>query len=168
MNRTARVIRIIGSIDEDAFRKFSAQLLELELANSKASITIELSSGGGTATDALAIVGRIRSSPCYKFINIEAYGLIASAAVMILAVCHLRSMSEEAWVMVHEDSGKIKGDVQTFEREAAHYRRMEDQWADLMAKYSTTSAEKWSNMHKATTYLTAKECLRLGLVDKII
>jgi ATP-dependent Clp protease, protease subunit len=160
-----RLIRVIGTIDEVAYKTFSEELRALELASSL-PITIELSSAGGVAYDALAFSGRMRNSPCD--LVVKAYGYIASAAVLVLASGDKRYLAKEAWVMVHEDSGKIKGDVVTMEREVKHYRRMENQWATLLASLTDISADVWADLHKNTTYLCAGECLKLGLVDKLI
>lgn len=159
-----RLIRIIGMIDENSFKEFSEQLYELEKTNKP--IHIELSSGGGVAYDALAFRGRIGSSPCV--IKITAYGLVASAAVLILASGDVRYMAKEAWVMVHEDSDKIRGKVVDLERETKHLRRMEDQWNLLLERSTGTDWKVWERLHKDNTYLCAAECLKLGLVDKLI
>jgi ATP-dependent Clp protease protease subunit len=158
-------IKIIGAIDEDAYTEFCNKLDDLETGGVKV-ITVELNSGGGTAYDALAIAGRMRTSKC-KF-TVTGYGLIASAAVLILAAGDVRVMTKEAWVMVHEDSGRIKGNIVTMELEALHFRRLENQWAGLLAERTLTKAEVWTKLHKETTYLSAEECLALGLVDKVI
>lgn len=160
-----RLIRIVGTIDEDAFKQFSEQLSELEQISSK-PVTIELSSGGGVAYDALAFSGRMRNSPCELIV--KAYGYVASAAVLILASGDERQMAKEAWVMVHEDSAKTKGNVVELEREVKHLRRMEDQWSHLLGYLSNASAEEWTNLHKITSYLSAEQCLTLGLVDVLI
>lgn len=160
-----RVLRIIGMIDEGAFKTFSEELLELENAGT-GDIVVELNSGGGVTYDALAFAARIRNSPCD--IIIRAYGYIASAAVIILAVGDTRQMAMESWVMVHEDSAKVKGSVVDLERDVNHLRRMEVQWCDLLSRHTTTPAEKWSFFHKNTTYLSAKECFKLGLVDELV
>lgn len=160
-----RLIRLIGVISEDSFKLFSEQLAELEASGDHAVI-VELCSGGGSSYDALAFAGRIRNSPCD--IVIRAYGLVASAAVLVLAAGDVRYMASEAWCMVHEDSNKLRGQVYELEREASHMRRMEEQWDVLLAELTNTSTAIWAQLHRKTTYLTATECLAFGLVDKII
>lgn len=162
---TKRILRIIGTIDEQAFKEFSENLHILEMRETS-PVIVELSSEGGIAYDALAFCGRIRNSPCD--IIIKAYGLIASAAVIILAAGDQRLMAKEAWVMVHEDSDKLKGNVVELEKQSKHLRRLENQWCELLADLTKTPAVKWGQLHKATTYLNSKECLDLDLVDKII
>lgn len=163
--KSKRIIRVIGDIDEDSFKEFSEELSQLEGESNK-PITLELCSGGGDAYAALAFHGRMIESACSMTVIV--YGQASSAAVLILASGDARFMEAAAWVMVHEDSGKQVGTVVELEREAAHSRRMEVQWAHLLEVHTGTPASKWSELHKATTYLTAQECLKLGLIDKII
>lgn len=164
-----RRIAVIGEIDTEAYLKFSDALSEMEheLKNSHNNeIILELSSEGGSAELALAFSGRMRNSPLH--IHVKAYGLVASAAVLILASGDNRSMTKESWVMVHEEGLELEGDVSSVEKQASHYRRLEDQWSYLLASMTSTTIAEWNKLHKAETYLNAKQCLKLGLIDKVI
>lgn len=162
--KPSRKIHIISEISEETFLAFCKRLSYLE-RQSSAPITIELSSPGGGAYDALAFSARIRSSPCQ--IIVRAYGLVASAAVLVLAAGNVRKLAAEAWVMVHEDSGTHSGTVTDLKRESGHIGRLEDQWSVLLEKVTKTSAATWRQLHHDSTYLTAAKCLELGLVDEI-
>ena len=159
-----RKMIMVGGISESMLQSFCAHLAVLE-GKSKQPIILELSSPGGNAYDALAFAARIRTSSCV--ISVCAYGLVASAAVLVLAAGKKRLMSKEAWVMVHEDSGSIDGNTTDTRKWAAHMERLEYQWADLLSEMTKTSATKWRGLHNQTKYLTADECLELGLVDEI-
>lgn len=155
---------ITGPIDYDSYKDFSESLAEIE--EDETDIIIELVSDGGEATAALAFSSRLRLSPCY--ITIVALGNVASAATLILASGDSRYMTKESWAMVHEDSGETSGSVTEMEREVQHLRAMEHQWNALLAKLTGTEARVWQDYNKRTTYFTAEECLKLGLIDKII
>lgn len=161
-----RVIQVIGTIDEEAFKVFSERMDELEIIDLSSIIHVELSSGGGSAYDAIAFYERIRLSPCD--VHVVAIGYVASAAVLVLAAGDHRKMTENSWVMVHEDSGKLKGNTVELEREAKHMRRLETQWTNLLQSRTKKSSSSWGTMHKNTTYLNAHECKALGLVDEVI
>lgn len=157
------MIRITGVIDNDAFLAFSEAF---DLLKPKQQVEIELNSYGGDAIAALAIASKIRKRKARVVINV--YGECCSAAVIILAYGHHRRMAEEAWVMVHEDSTKLKGEIHVLERELGHAHRLEDQWCSLLEGLTGTSAIKWAKLHKETTYLNARECEKLGLIDEVI
>lgn len=163
--RTLRKIVIAPEMSVESFLIFSEHLGLLE-DESNSDIEIELTSDGGSAHSALAYCGRMRLSNCK--LTVTLYGIAASAAVLILAAADHRRMTREAWVMVHEDSGKLKGAVVDLEREAAHLRRLETQWALLLKEHTGTAAAIWTKLHKQTTYLDASDCLKLGLIDEII
>lgn len=165
MKKDSRLIRVIGQIDEEAFKSFSEALHEYELQSDK-SVTLELNSEGGTAYDALAFAGRMRDSSCN--IIVKVHGIAFSAAVMVLAAGDERLMSKESWAMVHEDSVKLKANVSELEREISHHRRMENQWNALLEELTETNYASWERLHKNSEYLDAKQCLELGLIDRII
>lgn len=165
-------IRIIGAIDEDAYEAFCTKLDALENLETKRkpkSVCVEITSDGGSAYLALAFVDRMRLSPL-KFVTVGT-GRVASAATLILAAGNLRRLTQEAWVMVHEDSGEVEGSVSEMEAQIKHLRAMENQWNSLLAQYSTgkSTPQVFAELHKrGDVNLTPDECVKLGLVDEVI
>jgi len=163
---TKNRIAIIGAIDEGAYLSFSNTLREYEQKKCD-TVFVELSSGGGTAYDALSFYSRIRLSPCH--ITIFVTGLVASAAVLVLAAGDRRIMTKESWVMVHEDQAhKLTARVSELEKTGRHLRRLETQWNNLLAAKTTLSAAGWGRLHKTETYLSPEDCLRHGLIEEIV
>jgi ATP-dependent Clp protease, protease subunit len=165
-----RKIYITGGIDEMSYLAFSKRLTVLEKQAGRVNkhIDIELCSHGGETYYALAFAARMRLSKCP--LHVYAYGLVASAAVLILAsgTSGKRFMSKEAQVMVHEDQDKLKGSVSTLKREISVLQCLEEHWNSLMEERTGTASSEWSELDQKTTYLSADECLNLGLVDKVI
>lgn len=162
----SRRIKIIGEINDEAFSSFLDEINDFEVSSKVKPVYIDLFSGGGDAHAALAFAARMRLSPCPLVVT--AYGYVASAAVLVLASGTTRRMTKEAWVMVHEESGKISGDVVTMERETKQLRALENQWSELLSLRTDESDLTWTNLHKQTTYLTAYKCLDLGLIEEIV
>jgi ATP-dependent Clp protease, protease subunit len=162
-------IRIIGDIDEEAFRQFDIKLTRLEEDGYEGDVGIDLMSSGGDAYSALAFYDRMRNTTNQAF-TVRAYGLVASAAVLILAAGDVRQMASNAWVMVHEDGTEVedRDRVSVAERSIKHARRMEDQWNNLLARRTRLSAEEWAKLNEPETYLDAEECLKAGLIDEVI
>lgn len=148
----------------ESYLEFTKSLTLIE--STTGSIEIELCSEGGDVYAALAYAAKIMK--CKHQVIITGYGLVASAAVLILAAGHERVLAEDTWVMVHEDEGGVEANVSFMEAHIKHMRRLENQWTDLMAFLTTTTKAKWDELHKNTTYLTPEECLQLGLIEKIV
>jgi len=158
-------IHIIGDITHEAFVDFDTALCTAEEANEE--VEVILSSDGGNAQIALAFFDRIQSADVT--VTIVGTGLVASAAVLILAAGHKRQITKNAWVMVHEESlSDLSGDVTAIEREAKQLRSYENQWTALLASVTRTSAEQWTHLHKAEVHIPALQCLAYGLIEEII
>lgn len=164
-------IYIIGDIDHEAFLKFTRRLSRIESNHPDGDrVHIVLSSNGGEGMVGLAFYDRIRLSPMN--ITITAVGLVASAAIIVLAAGSKRYMAKSAWCMVHDDklvSEEVKNRrLAQVEGTIAHARRVEDQWNQLLEERTGTSAYRWDALHRNETYLSAKECLDLNLIQEII
>lgn len=163
-----RIITITGDIEYPLFDLVDAALTVMEVASPKKTITIRINSFGGSMYEAIAVMGRIRKSPCY--IKTEGFGAIMSGATLILACGSKSTMSEAAWYMYHEPSYGAE-----FQRLSAHKHSLEQaerewkMWAKWMAKLTNVHDEDyWFNTglnHDA--YFTAEQCLELGIVDEI-
>lgn len=164
-----RKIYIVGDIDHEAYLKFSKRMAKLEFL-AATRIHIILCSDGGSGTVALAFYDRIKMSPC--LVTICGTGEVASAAVLILAAGKHRMMTPSAWAMVHDDeitSSEFKNRrVSGSERIIEQARRKENQWNELLEKNTNCIVSKWDELHKLETYLTAQDCLELGLIDEIL
>ena len=161
-------VYIVGEVDGDAVRAFLEQVDELEPKHLKSGKPIEvvLSSEGGYPMDALAIYQRMVTSPVD--FHVTAYGLVASAAVLILAGGEKRAAPEGAWIMMHQDQAKISGSVSELSRAAMHYEWFETQWSKLLAERTGTWAETWATLHAKETYITADAALRYNLLTELL
>lgn len=161
-----RTLQLVGGVDEKMFKRLDAGLSLLE-SSSKKSITIRLNSFGGYPSDALAIIGRMKASTCK--IVVEAYGMVASAATIILAAGEKRRMSEYCQFMTHQSSYEMGGKHKENREIVNRAEKEEEIWASYMAKFSNETAEYWKSLHDtgSDNYLNASECLQLSVIDEI-
>lgn len=159
-------IYVTGEITDESFHLFSKSISKIERMRDGEKVLVEIISEGGSATAALAYYDRIDKSQLI-FIG-KATGLVASAASLIFMACDQRRMTENAWLMVHEDSttDEESKPIHAREKEIAHSRRLEKQWCTLMAGCSTISLSKWEELHKNETYLSRADCMELGILDE--
>lgn len=161
-----RIIQVVGIIDEHMFRLVDCAMNFLEDGSRKA-ITLRINSEGGHPSAALAIIGRIKSSTCH--VICEGYGIVESAATVILASGKKRRMSEYCQFMTHQSAYVIEGNHTQVQDYVAQAERDEQLWATYMAKFSNMDAAYWYNLHKTgkDKFFNAQECLKLGIVDEL-
>lgn len=157
---------INGTINEKMLRHVEACLSVLE-SDSNKTITVRINSPGGYCYEALAIVSRLRASKCR--IKTEGHGHIMSAATLILACGHKRSISSLASFMYHEASGGIGGRVSEIQAWAAQYQREQELWSKTMAQFTNKDASFWQEAGKHTDkFYDCDELIEMGVVDKIL
>ncbi len=151
-----------GDITDEAYQDLQAFLDEFALS----PILIRINSGGGDPYAAMAMANAIRWHA--GTVTTLGIGLVASAATLVLAAGTRAVLHGSCWVMMHEDSGKLRGELKNLEIEIQHMRKMEDQWRRLLKVYTGMSDKKLEELHEKTTYLSALECLNLGFVDDVL
>lgn len=167
VNFKTREILINEAISDETFDLVDLALSELESHNRQA-ITIKLCSGGGEENPALAIVGRIRASKCK--IIIEAFGIVASAATLILACGHERRFSKFGQFMWHESTiADLEGRTSNIKAEAERLEKEEDLWATWMAEFSKKPKKFFKEQGRYTDkWWSPEQLLEYGIIDKII
>lgn len=161
-----RKVYIIGDIDHAAYKEFTKKLGQLEMT--KEPIHIVLMSDGGDPDVALAFHDRIKMSRCK--ISLTGIGLVASAAALILVAAPERSMTKNAWLMVHDTTLSDLDDkpMSQIRKTLEDRQTFEKQWCRLMAEATGGTPRLWKDFHENETYLTAAECKTLGVIQEII
>ena len=157
-----KTIRLVGEVNEEMYITLSEALEELEADEDAIEADIELVSEGGSAYDALAIAGRMRSSPLN--VTIVACGKCMSAAVLILAAGDTRLATQGTWFMVHEDSGRAKGKTCDIERQASQMQAEERAWNAMLEDCTGTSEVVWDELAVNETYFGVGKARELNLI----
>lgn len=132
----------------------------------KTPVRISLFSEGGDVYSALAIYSALRhyAGPVIIF----AEGLVASAAVLILAAGDRRLISEHAHICLHKGSSEVEGDVNDLKAEGDQLDNLEDQFCRLLAKRTGNDYDIWNRLHLGTTYIDAKRAVELNLATELM
>lgn len=169
INLTERSFCINEEIEQKLFDTVNMKMsiLERDSTGKDAPITIRLHSLGGDVYTAWAIVSRLKSSPCK--IIVEAHGVVASAATLILAAADIRKVSRFCTVMFHEASIETAGKLSDLQDSVNVWKKEEKMYIDFLAKVSKKPSKFWANMIQSNkdTYLTGPELLKLGLIDEV-
>lgn len=134
-------------------------------------VVIFLNSPGGDAFSGLALADEIERAQRAGFkVTIVGSGIIASAAVPVLAVCDERIAAPGTIFMVHEAAlWKWPG------RETASDIRsqnelmclLRERYIGILAANTKLSVEEWETLEKKTTWFSAEQAKEWGLVHKI-
>lgn len=166
VNFKERVITISREIDEIEFDRLDNALTELEAQN-RQTVTIRINSPGGHVYHALAMVGRLKRSPCH--IITEGYGHIMSAATMLLAAGDKRKISKYSFFMHHESSYALEGKHSDIKHNVQQMEREEQKWAKWMEELTKKPAKFWLKTGVGNdAYFEAEELVELGVADEVI
>jgi ATP-dependent Clp endopeptidase proteolytic subunit ClpP len=166
VNFKERTIRLTGEINNEHFQLVDSALTELE-AQGRKSVTVIINSPGGDMYEALAIIGRLKRSPCH--IVTEGYGQIMSASTLILASGDKRRVSEYAFFMHHEASYGVDGRHSEIKNQVKQADREDDKWCEWMSKFTKKDKKFWkSNGVGVDAYFSVEELLEHGVIDEII
>ena len=173
-NRIIRVVGAIGTgtIEEDVEGdSFDFSMCEIGMSLlerlSSEPITFKINSPGGDCYDALAIIGRMKSSPCQ--IITEGYGHVMSAATLILMAGNKRRLSKYCVPMFHKMSYMAAGSHDDVTEQVKQNDKEQQLWCGIYEEFSKQEASFWmSKMRKKEYYPTPQELLELGAVDELI
>ena len=95
-------------------------------------------------------------------------GAMSAAAVILTCGTGKRYMSPNSTVMFHEGSMMEMGRVTDVKNSIKWSEVLLDKVYQLLADKTKEDVEFWKKTLQADTYLTAEECIKLGVVDEII
>ncbi len=135
------------------------------LSSNDDPITIELTCYGGDVYGMLGAVDYLGIAPVR--IDVHGRGAIMSAATFLLAACRgRRSLTPNAFLMIHEISSWVVGRTSDVQVEARHMEDLQNLAYELYAKHTKRDLDYWKSIQK-NLYLSAQEALEFGFVDEI-
>lgn len=174
-----RIIRISGSIGDCSsplaggsedyfdFNLLDIAMTKMEQESETQPITIKINSEGGLVYEALAMIGRIKNSPCT--IITEGYGSVMSAATLILMAGDTRRLSRFCCTMFHSMQYGTDGAHDDIKDQVAQADKEMKKLAGYYEEFSTEKASFWTRkIKKKEYYPTAEEMLSHGAIDEVI
>ncbi len=163
-----RIVFLSGPIDDISANTLIAQLLFLDAEDSKADIQLYINSPGGSVSAGLAIMdtmNHIRSD-----VSTICVGLAASMGAVILSAGKKgkRFILPHSEVMIHQPWGGAQGQASDIEITAKHILKTRETLNKILAK---NTGQKLSTIEKDTDrdfFMSSKEAVKYGIVDKII
>ncbi len=163
-----RIIFLGSEINDEVANSVVAQLLLLDSENNEKDIMLYINSPGGVITAGMAIydtMNLIKSDVCTICL-----GDAASMGAFLLCsgTKGKRMALPNSRIMIHQPLGGAKGQATDIEIEAKEIMRMKEMLISIMAENSGQPYEKVKEDCERDHFLTAKEALEYGLIDKVV
>lgn len=163
-----RIIFIGTPINDFVANAVIAQMLFLQMEDPKKDISLYINSPGGSVTDGMAIYDTMNFLQC----DVVTYcvGQAASMATLLLAAGTegKRYALPNSRVMMHQPTGGATGQTSDISIAAKEILRWRQRMNELIASHTKKTAEEVGADSDRDFYLTAKEALEYGIVDKVI
>lgn len=163
-----RVIMLCDQVSPDIAQIITAQLLYLESVDNEKDITLYINSPGGSVSDGLAIYDTMNYiRPDVATVCI---GHAASMGAFLLAggAKGKRYILPNAEVMIHQPLGGTQGQASDIQIQANHIARTKETLTRYLAENTGKDYETVLKDTDRDNWLSAKEAVDYGLVDKIL
>ena len=163
-----RIIFLGTVINDDVANSIIAQLLFLEKEDAKKDITLYVNSPGGQVSSTLAMYDTMQYVK--PDISTVCLGMAASGGAIILmgGAKGKRFALEHSEIMIHQPLGGTEGQATDIAIHADHIIKTKNLLNELIAKHTGKKLAQVINDTERDKFLTAKEALDYGLIDRII
>lgn len=163
-----RIIFLGEEIDDEMANSIVAQLLLLDSENPEKDIMLYINSPGGVITAGMAIydtMNLIKSD-----VSTICLGEAASMGAFLLSAGTKgkRMALPMSRIMIHQPLGGAKGQATDIEIEAKEIMRMKNMLNGILANNCSQPIEKIKEDTERDYYLSAKEAVEYGLIDKVV
>lgn len=162
-----RIIFLTGEINDVVANIIVAQLIYLEGKNPNKDIYLYINSPGGSVSAGLAIYDTINYIKCD--VSTICIGLAASMGAFLLAsgTKGKRFALPNSEVMIHQPLGGAQGQASDIEIQAKHIQKIKEKINTILSEKTGQKLEKIEKDTDRDFYMSSKEALEYGLVDKI-
>ncbi|ALM09866.1 MAG TPA: ATP-dependent Clp protease proteolytic subunit [Candidatus Peribacter riflensis] len=163
-----RVVFLGTAINDDVANSIIAQLLFLEKTNAKKDITLYVNSPGGQVTSTLAMYDTMQY--VQPDISTVCLGMAASGGAIILmgGAKGKRFALDHAEIMIHQPLGGTEGQATDIAIHADHIIQTKKLLNELIAQHTGKPVEQVTADTERDKFLSAKEALKYGLIDRIV
>ncbi len=162
-----RIVFITGEITDDTANIVVAQLIYLEAKNPDKDICLYINSPGGSVSAGLAILDTMRYIKCD--VSTICVGIAASMGAVLLSsgTKGKRFVLPNSEVMIHQPLGGAQGQATEIRIAAEHILQTRDKINQILSDNSGQPIEVIAQDTERDNWLTAKQAVQYGLVDKI-
>jgi len=163
-----RIIFLGTPIDDNVANIVIAQLLFLDSQDQEKDIKLYINSPGGSVTAGMAIYDTMQYVK--SDVSTICVGITASMGALLLGAGAKgkRFCLPNSEVMIHQVMGGTEGQASDVKIHAERILRMKDNLNKILSKHTEQSLKKVEKDTDRDYFMTAKESLDYGIIDKII
>jgi ATP-dependent Clp protease, protease subunit len=163
-----RIVFMGTAINDDVANAIIAQLLFLEKEDQKKDVTLYVNSPGGQVTSTMAMYDTMQH--IQPDVSTVCLGMAASGGAIILmgGAKGKRFALKHSEIMIHQPLGGTEGQATDIAIHAEHIVKMKNTLNELIAEHTGKKLAQVKSDTERDKFLTAKEALAYGLIDKII
>jgi ATP-dependent Clp protease protease subunit len=163
-----RIIFLGTAIDDHVANAVIAQLLFLQMDDSKKDISMYINSPGGSVTAGLAIYDTMQFLTCD--VNTYCIGMAASMGAVLLAAGTKgkRFALPNSDIMIHQVSGGAQGTASDVERTVEFMFKLKKRLIRILADHTGKPEGQVKDDSDRDYYMTADEAKAYGLVDEVV
>ena len=163
-----RIIFLGEEVNEVTASLVVAQILFLESEDPTKDINLYINSPGGIITAGMAIYDTMQYVKCD--VSTICIGMAASMGAFLLAggAKGKRYSLPNSEIMIHQPSGGAQGQATEINIAAEHIIKTRQKMNEIMAANTGRSIEEIARDTERDNFMTAREALEYGLIDKII
>jgi len=163
-----RIIFLGTPIDDTVANLIIAQLLFLQMEDSKKDISMYIHSPGGYVTAGMAIYDTMQFMTCD--VGTYCIGMAASMGAVLLAAGAKgkRFILPNARVMIHQPSGGASGQASDISIQAKEILRLKKRLNEIMAFHTGQPVERVERDMDRDNYMSAEDAKEYGIVDEVV
>lgn len=162
-----RIIILSGEITDESANLIVSELLYLDSINHN-DISLYINSPGGSVTAGMAILDTMNFIK--SDVSTICIGMAASMGAFLLSCGKIgkRYCLENSEVMIHQPLGGAQGQATEIKIAAERIIKLKDKLNRILAKNTNQSLERIERDTERDYYLSSKEALEYGIIDKIL
>ena len=163
-----RIIFLSDEVNDATASLVVAQLLFLEAKDPDKDISFYINSPGGSVTAGMAIYDTMNFIKCD--VSTICIGMAASMGAFLLSAGTKgkRIALPNSEIMIHQPLGGAKGQATDIKIQAELILRTRDNLNRILAENTGRSIEEIARDTERDNFMTAKQALEYGLIDKIL
>jgi len=163
----------LEDVDEDSCREIFRSIVDFNRddkanfipINERKPINIYINSCGGNVTDGFLLMDAIQMSKTPVITT--CVGIAYSMGGLIFLSGHHRRMYPKSSLMIHSGSASLLGDIPKVKDTIKFIDKLSDNSKNFVLSRTKITKELYEQKESNDWYITADECLELGITDEI-